>query len=195
MMTLQQLAAAISQRSEGRYEVQLAGEMELPEVEHASLILRLKRARIEKAGWRTVLLIELPSHLAQEAHQWAASIRDVLPEPETSDLFMFLILQEATHDEAIRIETDDRFCRKVVARQQETPMEFLDRTFLAALDPPGNVETLSDPLVAALQALSSAQSWTKDHIDFWKTELLSTTNGADVARSLRASMTGSEDQQ
>ncbi len=74
-------------------------------------------------------------------------------------------------------------------------MEFLDRTFLAALDPPGNVETLSDPLVAALQALSSAQSWTKDHIDFWKTELLSTTNGADVARSLRASMTGSEDQQ
>ncbi len=195
MMTLQQLAAAISQRSEGRYEVQLADEMELPEIEHASLILRLKRARIEKAGWRTVLLIELPSHLAQEAHQWAASIRDVLPEPETSDLFMFIILQEATHDEAIRIETDDRFCRKVVARQQETPMEFLDRTFLAALDPPGNVETLSDPLVAALQALSSAQSWTKDHIDFWKTELLSTTNGADVARSLRASMTGSEDQQ
>ncbi|MFU3684665.1 ABC-three component system middle component 1 [Pseudomonas aeruginosa] len=195
MMTLQQLAAAISQRSEGRYEVQLADEMELPEVEHASLILRLKRARIEKAGWRTVLLIELPSHLAQEAHQWAASVRDVLPEPETSDLFMFIILQEATHDEAIRIETDDRFCRKVVARQQETPMEFLDRTFLAALDPPGNVETLSDPLVAALQALSSAQSWTRDHIDFWKTELLSTTNGADVARSLRASMTGSEDQQ
>lgn len=195
MMTLQELAAAISQRSEGRYEVQLADEMELPKVEHASLILRLKRARIEKAGWRTVLLIELPSHSAQAAHQWAASIRDVLPEPETSDLFMFIILQEATHDEAIRIETDDRFCRKVVARQQETPMEFLDRTFLATLDPPGNVETLSDPLVAALHALSSAQSWTKDHIDFWKTELLSTTNGADVARSLRASMTGSEDQQ
>lgn len=195
MMTLQQLAAAISQRSEGRYEVQLANEMELPEVDHPSLILRLKRARIEKAGWRTVLLIELPSHAAQAAHQWAASIRDVLPEPETSDLFMFIILREATHDEAIRIETDDRFCRKVVARRQETPMEFLDRTFLAALDPPGNVETLSEPLVAALQALSSAQSWTKNHIDFWKTELLSTTNGADIARSLRASMTSKEDQQ
>lgn len=74
-------------------------------------------------------------------------------------------------------------------------MEFLDRTFLAALEPPGNVETLSDPLVAALQALSSAQSWTADHIDFWKSELLSTASGADVARSLRASMTGSEDQQ
>ncbi|MBD9616247.1 ABC-three component system middle component 1 [Pseudomonas sp. PDM07] len=195
MMTLQQLAAAIRQRAEGRYEVQLADEMELPEVDHDSIILRLKRAHIEKAGWRTVLLIELPSHSAQAAHQWAASVRDVLPEPETSDLFMFMILRETSPDEAIRIETDDRFCRKVVARQQETPMEFLDRTFLAALEPPGNVETLSDPLVAALQALSSAQSWTRDHIDVWKTELLSTASGADVARSLRASMTGSEDQQ
>jgi len=195
MMTLQQLAAVIHQRAEGRYEVQLADEMELPEVDHDSLILRLKRARIEKAGWRTVLLIELPSHSAQAAHQWAASVRDVLPEPETSDLFMFMILREASHDEAIRIETDDRFCRKVVARQQETPMEFLDRTFLAALEPPGDVETLSDPLVAALQALSSAQSWTADHIDFWKSELLSTASGADVARSLRASMTGGEDEQ
>jgi hypothetical protein len=195
MMTLQQLTAAISLRAEGRYEVQLADAMEFPEVDHASQILRLKRARIDKAGWRTVLLIELPSHAVQAAHQWAANVRDVLPEPETSDLYMFIILGDTTHDEATRIETDDRFCRKVVARQQETPIEFLDRTFLAALDPPGEVETLSDPLVAALQALSSAQSWTKDHIDFWKTELLLTTNGADVARSLRESMAGSEDQQ
>jgi len=194
MMTLQQLITATSLRAEGRYEVHQADAMELPEVDHPSQILRLKRARIKKAGWRTILVIELPSHSVQEAHQWSANVRDVLPEPETSDLYMFIILRDTTHDEATRIETDDRFCRKVVARQQETPMDFLDRTFLAALDPAGNVETLSDPLAAALQELSSDQSWTKDHIDLWKTELLSTTNGADVARSLRASMTGNEDQ-
>ncbi|HEY1030094.1 ABC-three component system middle component 1 [Ectopseudomonas chengduensis] len=195
MMTLQQLAEAIRQRAEGRYEIQLADELELPEVDQDSLILRLKRAYLEKAGWRTVLLIELPSQSAQAAHQWAASVRDVLPEPETSDLFMFMILQDASHDEAIRIETDDRFCRKVVARQQEAPNDFLDRTFLAALEPPGNAEALSDPLAAALQALSSTQSWTRDHIDVWKSELLSTASGADVVRSLRASITRSEDQQ
>lgn len=195
MMTLQQLAAAISRRAEGRYEVHLADSMELPEVEHTSEILRLKRARIDKAGWRTVLLIEIPSHAVQAAHQWAADVRDVLPEPETSDLYMFLVINGASNDEAVRIETDDRFCRKVVVRQQETPMDFLDRTFLAALDPPGDVETLSDPLLAALKALSSAKPWTDDHIDLWKTELLSTTNGADVVRSLRESMAGSEDQQ
>ncbi|HDS1738275.1 hypothetical protein NPS49_05830 [Pseudomonas putida] len=195
MMKLQQLIAAVGQRVEGRYEIQLADDMGLPEVEYPSQILRLKRARLANAGWRTVLLIELPSPAVQAAHQWAANIRDVLPEPETSDLYMFLVLQDTTHDEATRIETDDRFCRKVVVRQQETPMEFLDRTFLAALDPPGDVEKLSDPLAAAFQALSSAQTWTRDHIDFWKMELLSSTNGADVARSLRASMAGSEDQQ
>lgn len=195
MMTLQQLATAISLRSKGRYELQPKDKIELPETDHSSLILRLKRAHIEQAGWRTILLIELPSRSVQAAHQWAASIRDALPEPETSDLFMFLILQEATPDEAIRIETDDRFCRKIVARPQETPMELLDRTFLAALEPPGNIETLSDPLVAALDALSSAHSWTKEHINLWKTELLSSMGGADIARSLRTSMTASKDQQ
>jgi hypothetical protein len=195
MMTFQQLKAAINQRAEGRYEVCLAKAMELPEVEHTSEILRLKRSSIDNAGWRTLLLIELPSKLVKAAHQWAADIRDVLPEPETSDLYMFIILRETTHDEATRIETDDRFCRKVVTRQEETAMQFLDRTFLAALDPSGNDETLSDPLVAALHALSSSQAWTKDHVDRWKTELLSTTNGADVARLLWESMTNSENQQ
>jgi len=195
MMTFQQLTAAINQRAKSRYDVHVAKPMELPKVEHTSEILRLRRTSLEKAGWRTLLLIELPSHSVQAAHQWAASIRDVLPEPETSDLYMFMILRDTTQDEATRIETDDRFCRKIVARQQETPVEFLDRTFLATLDPPGDGKKLSDPLVAALNSLSEAQPWTREHIDRWKTELLSTTNGADVARLLRKSMTGSKDEQ
>lgn len=102
MMIIQQLTAAISQRAEDRYEIQLADAIEFPEVEHTSQIWRLKRVGLEKAGWRTVLLIELPSHAVQAAHQWAASIRDVLPEPETSNLYMFIILLGTTPDEATR---------------------------------------------------------------------------------------------
>lgn len=195
MMTLQQLTSAISQRAERRYEVHLADAMELPEVEHTSKILRFKRARIDKAGWRTVLLIELPSSAVQSAHQWAADVRDVLPEPETSDLYMFLLISDVTNDEAARIETDDRFCRKIVARKSEAMMDFLDRTFLAALDPPGDVETLSDPLVSALNSLSAAHPWTDPHITTWKAELLSNTNGADFVRVLSDSLRSSEDQQ
>lgn len=195
MMKLQQLTAAISQRAEGRYEVHLADAVDLPEVEHSSEILRLKRSRIDKAGWRTVLLIELPSSAVQAAHQWAADVRDVLPEPETSDLYMFLVISDVTNDEATRIETDERFCRKIVARQSEAVMDFLDRTFLAALDPPGDVETLSDPLISALNSLSAAHPWTGPHITALKAELLSNTSGADVVRVLSDSLGSSEDQQ
>ncbi|MGQ7245520.1 ABC-three component system middle component 1 [Salinicola sp. V024] len=194
MMTLQQLAAAISQRAEGRYEVHVTDAMDLPGAEHTSEILRLKRSWIDKAGWRTVLLIELQSSAVQAAHQWAADVRDVLPEPETSDLYMFLLINDVTNDEAVRIETDDRFCRKVVARQSEDVMDFLDRTFLAALDPPGNVETLSDPLVSALKSLSDDLPWTAPYISVWKAELLSNTSGVDVVRVLSDSLRSSEDQ-
>lgn len=197
MMTLHQLADAIIQRVEGRYDVRSADAKEhtLPEVEHNSHVFRLKRSSIDGAGWRTVLLIELQLTSVQAAHQWAADVRDVLPEPETADLYMFLMISNITNDEAARIETDDRFCRKVVARESEGMMDFLDRTFLAALDPAGNVETLSDPLVSALSALSTAHPWTSPHISVWKEQLLSTKNGADVVKILNASLSGSEDVQ
>ncbi|MCH4814042.1 ABC-three component system middle component 1 [Vreelandella neptunia] len=195
MMTLQQLTSAISQRAEGRYEVHLTDALELPEVEHISKIIRLKRSRIDKAGWRTVLLIELPLSAVQTAHQWAADVREVLPEPETSDLYMFLLISDVTNDEAARIETDDRFCRKIVGRKSESIMDFLDRTFLAGLDPPGDVEKLSDPLVSALNSLSTAHPWTDPHIPLWKAELLSNTNGADFVRVLSESLRDSGDQQ
>jgi hypothetical protein len=197
MLTLHQLADAIIQRVEGRYVVRPAEavELTLPEAEHNSYALRLKRSSIDGAGWRTVLLIELPSASVQAAHQWAADVRDVLPEPETADLYMFLMISNITNDEAARIETDDRFCRKVVVRESEEAMDFLDRTFLAALDPAGDSETLSDPLVSALTALSTAHPWTSPHIIDWKEQLLSTNTGADVVRTLNASLSGSEDQQ
>jgi hypothetical protein len=82
-----------------------------------------------------------------------------------------------------------------VVRESEEAMDFLDRTFLAALDPAGDSETLSDPLVSALTALSTAHPWTSPHIIDWKEQLLSTNTGADVVRTLNASLSGSEDQQ
>ena len=195
MMTLEDLTTAISQRAENRYQVQAAEAIELPDVDHPSTILRLKRQRNTNAGWRTVLLIEVPSSSLQAAYQWSADIRDVLPEPETSDLYMFMLIGDISDNEAARIETDDRFCRKVVARQLEDALDFLDRTFLAALDPPGNVETLSDPLISAFKAMVKSHPWTGRHMAVWKTELLSTSNGGDVVQILSDSVISSENQQ
>jgi hypothetical protein len=75
----------------------------LPEVEYDSHVLRLKRSHIERAGWRTVLLVELPLTALQAANQWAADVRDVLPEPETADLYMFLMISGIAKDDAARI--------------------------------------------------------------------------------------------
>jgi len=195
MMTLEDLTAAISQRAENRYQVQVAEAFELPEADYPSIILRLKRQRNTNAGWRTVLLIELPSSSLQVAYQWSADVRDVLPEPETSDLYMFMLIGDISDNEAARIETDDRFCRKVVPRQSEVALNFLDRTFLAALDPPGNVETLSDPLVSAFKAMVKTHPWTGRHMVAWKAELLSTANGGDVVQIMSDSVISSESPQ
>lgn len=183
MLTQQELASEIIQRAVGRYEVcpPDVTERMLPEVAHESLILRLKRSNIERAGCRTILLIELPETALPAANQWAADVRDVLPEPEAADLYMFLMISRITVDDAARIEADDRFCRKIVVRESEAAGDFLDRTFLAALDPAGDAETLSDPLVSALNVLSTARPWSAPHIPAWRTQLLTDQNAADVA--------------
>ena len=195
MMTLEDLMTAINQRAEGRYDVQVADAIELSEVNYPSVILRLKRCGSANAGWRTILLIRLPSDSLQAAHRWSADIRDILPEPETSDLYMFMLIGDISNNEAARIETDDRFCRKVVARQSEDTLDFLDRTFLAALDPPGSLETLSDPLASAFKKMAESHPWTGQHMLAWKAELLSPNNGGDVVQLMRGSMTASENQQ
>lgn len=194
MLTLQELTSAIIQRVEGRYDVcpRDVTELILPEVKYGSHVLRLKRSHIERAGWRTVLLIELPLTALQAANQWAADVRDALPEPETADLYMFLMISGIAKDDAARIETDDRFCRKVVVRESEAAGDFLNRTFLAALDPAGDVETLSDPLVSALNTLSNEYPWSAPYIAAWRTQLLTNQNGADVVRVLIGSLSESE---
>ncbi|MCW4649626.1 ABC-three component system middle component 1 [Pseudomonas aeruginosa] len=196
MLTLQDVVEAIQQRAEGRYDVRSAEaeHLELPCVELSSAAYRLKRSRIVDAGWRTILLAELPLEevSVQAAFRWAADVRDVLPEPETADLYMFLVIAGISQEEAARIETDDRFCRKVVARESECPTDFLDRTFLAALEPPGDTETLSDPLMSALSSLSAAHPWTSNYLDAWKESLLSKSTGADVAQSINTAAFGGE---
>lgn len=194
MLILQEVASAIIQRVEGRYDVCPCDvtELMLPEVDYQADVIRLKRSHIEKAGWRTILLIELPLTALQAANQWAADVRDVLPEPETADLYMFLMISGIAKDDAARIETDDRFCRKVVVRESEAAGDFLNRTFLAALDPAGDVETLSDPLVSALNALTKAHPWSAPHLAAWKEELLTNRNGADVVRVLIDSLSEDE---
>ncbi|WP_338884791.1 ABC-three component system middle component 1 [Aeromonas hydrophila] len=199
MLTIPEMVAAISKRAEDRYEVSLSDTLELasPSIDIYSAMVQLKRANREGAGWRTVLIAAFPFDLAkiQGAFRWAADVRDMLAEPQTADLYMFMLVEGIASEDAARLETDDRFCRKVVVREQEDVDSFLDRTFLATLSPAGNSDNISDPVLTSLGSLSLAHPWVKPHIETLRELLLSGQSGVDIAEALKMAAFGDEDSQ
>ncbi|QWZ85130.1 MULTISPECIES: ABC-three component system middle component 1 [Aeromonas] len=199
MLTIPEMVAAISKRAEDRYEVSLSDTLELasPSIDIYSAMVQLKRANREGAGWRTVLIAAFPFDLAkiQGAFRWAADVRDMLAEPQTADLYMFMLVEGIASEDAARLETDDRFCRKVVVREQEDVDSFLDRTFLATLSPAGNSDNISDPVLTSLGSLSLAHPWVKPHIETLRELLLSGQSGVDIAEALKIAAFGDEDSQ
>lgn len=89
MPTIQELITAITQRAEGRYEVHVPdmNDMVSPSIDFGTAAVRLKRLKLVKAGWRTVLITECPYGVEyiQSAFRWAADVRDMLAEPQTVD--------------------------------------------------------------------------------------------------------------
>lgn len=186
MTPIEVVKDAIQVRAQGRFifdstdsELKLFSKIENIDV------CKIRRDRAE-SGWRTILLagVDYSSERIQAALHWAASVREQLPEPETSDLYMFLIVDGIEAEEAARIETDDRFCRKVVKRPSETELEMLDRTFLAALTPYGDTGEIGDPLQTALMSLSDKYPWTTPLLPKWRELLLSGKSGSELAKSL-----------
>lgn len=189
MLTINEMMAAIVARAEGRYDVSCIESdlLSLSSDASKSGVCRLRRLSAG-AGWRTILISTLvfdPASL-QAARRWAADVRDVLPEPQTADLYMFLLIEDIPKEEAARIETDDRFCRKVVLRTSETANDFLDRTFLATLSPTGESGIIGDPLLAALAAMADKHPWTETQLPVWRELLLSGKSGSEVAQELDA---------
>lgn len=199
MLTIPEMVAAISKRAEDRYEVSLSDTLELasPSIDIDSAMVQLKRANREGAGWRTLLIAAFPFDLAkiQGAFRWAADVRDMLAEPQTADLYMFMLVEGIASEDAARLETDDRFCRKVVVREQEDVDSFLDRTFLATLSPAGNSDNISDPVLTSLGSLSFTHPWVKPHIETLRELLLSGQSGVDIAEALKIAAFGDEDSQ
>ncbi len=188
MMTIQGVIEAIIKRAEGRYETPVIDQdlFDFPDSGVDFKICRLKRSNSPSAGFRTILIVDLPfnSLSIQAAFRLAADFRDILPEPQTADLYMFMLIRNIPLEDAARIETDDRFCRKVVAREFEEADDFLDRTFLSAPSSAASSESLNDPLLAALASLGDAHPWTVNHLDSWRNSLLSGKNGSEIANDL-----------
>ncbi|MEE4888672.1 ABC-three component system middle component 1 [Pseudomonas alliivorans] len=199
MLTIDEVVAAILSRAEDRYEVYFpnATEVAASWTDINSIAIQLKRVNREGAGWRTVLITAFSYDVAkvQGAFRWAADVRDNLAEPQTADLYMFMLIEGVTSEDAARLETDDRFCRKVVVREGEIAGSFLDRSFLATLSPSGSLESISDPLLASMGTLGLTHSWVLPHLEAWRELLLSGQSGSDVADALKVVAFGEEDSQ
>jgi len=196
MLTIPEMVAAISKRAEGRYEVALSDfDPASPSVEIVSTTVQLKRVNREGAGWRTVLIAAFPFDSAkiQGAFRWAADIRDMLAEPQTADIYMFMLIEGIASEDAARLEADDRFCRKIVVRGQEDAESFLNRSFLATLSPASSSsDNINDPLLASLDSLGQAHSWVVPHREKWRELLLSGQSGGDIAEALKVAAFGDE---
>lgn len=188
MLKVSEIVAAISKRAEGRYEAaspeKLEADPTLAGFELATV--QLRRISQPGAGWRTILIAAFPfdSGSIQAAFRWAADVRDMLAEPQTADLYMFLAIEGIASEDAARLETDDRFCRKIVAREEEDVESFLDRSFLATLSPSDSSDSISDPLSTSLAALVAAYAWIEPHRDTWRGLLLSGQSGSEIAEAL-----------
>jgi len=195
-MPTKNIIEAIQTRSHGRFIVSTEhSELMSSGIEYVreATVCRLRREG-GRGGWRTILIavLDFNSNAVHSVARWAADVRDKLPDLEAADLYMFLLFDSIPDEDAARIETDDRFCRKVVLRNNESETELLDRTFLAALTPNGESTTIGDPLETALLAMGEKHVWTSAHLKTWRTLLLSGLSGSDLAKALNSAQSSGE---
>ncbi|MDP2308688.1 MAG: hypothetical protein Q8P18_21890 [Pseudomonadota bacterium] len=185
-MTSEQWVALLHARVAGRFEFEgdevgcvTLRKLAPPHLEDAAVV-RLRRAAA--SGHRTVLVVSCDNGGIGNALRWAASVRDALPEPEPADLYLILDAPCAVEVGA-RLEADDRFCRRFVIREKESPEELLERTFLRGTRVDASANAPHEPLAAALASvpgigLSLAASW--------RVALLGGATGTDLFELLLA---------
>lgn len=137
---------------------------------------------------KTILIAELKeiSELKDVLH-WTASVKDILLDPESSDLYLFVIFEtdDITLEESLRIESTEQFCRKYVQRPNKTVNEFIERTFLSRINSTKQDAEHIDPLNNALLLTEKNNKWfTKEEQLKWKNLLLSNKTGYDLVELL-----------
>jgi hypothetical protein len=116
--------------------------------------------------FKTLLIASITSkEYLKDALKWAALSKDLLLDPETADIYLFIIWSgecKPSIEECLRIEASEDFCRKFVLRPNETEQSFVDRTFVTKLETPVPVDLGQDPLLSAFSGLEEQFTWFDD---------------------------------
>lgn len=187
MTKIDEIAAAIELRAYDRFEVRR--ESNFPSDEHSGdvspIVLSLRRKGRE-TGSRTILVVQARNEREslRKAFMISADARDSLAEPEASDLYMIMSIDGVSDQDAARIETDDRFCRKYVLREGEDALSLLDRSFLVSGQGESQLTVISDPFRVALTSVAEAHPWVRDHVEWWRGSLLSGDGSGELVDRL-----------
>lgn len=157
-------------------------------------VLIARRTCRGNGGRRTILVANADSlNTAGAALHWTAAVRDVLPEPATADIYLFLEIESASLDDCLRLEADDQYCRKYVKRPDESGELFLSRTFLAAPVAPRRVGEMADPLSASLLQTAKLHSWfSPKEQRHWRQALMSGAAGQELAVRILDNASGAD---
>nr|WP_314545717.1 ABC-three component system middle component 1 [uncultured Massilia sp.] len=184
MMKNPEIEAQVRNRAQNRFEVSVDKSLALlaePSLADVSA-LKLRRVTKPDSSGRTVLLAVIDKvEDWKTVSRWTAQVRDMLPEPDTSDLYLILLAEEFSSHNCSRIEADEKFCRKYVTSSLEEIPSLLDRTFLAPLSASGTGEGIVDPVTSAFQSTQAKHAWLTNTVhDHWLRSFLSEKQGKDL---------------
>lgn len=138
--------------------------------------------------WKTLLIGSIGSDNLRDVLQWAALCKEVLLDPETSDIYLFIMWfgdNSPSIEECLRIEANEDFCRKFVLRPGETIESFIERTFLKKIETPQPLDLGQDPLITAFSGLEEHFSWFDEaEKTRWKEAFNSGASGSDLFDAL-----------
>lgn len=194
MVNIEKLVLKIEDIAINRFDFQKEGEVidEILLSSNDALLdkttLRIRRSSNSLGGWRTLLLSSISDkEEILNVIKWAAACRDLLTEPEASDLYLFIDASRCnlSIEEATKIESSEQFCRKYVTRPDESFPEFLKRTFLQPVIGDDSHTNISDPLLDALKKTGEEYSWfTEENQMLWRKAFLSGASGNDLVDML-----------
>jgi hypothetical protein len=150
-------------------------------------VLILNRTPTVGAGKTLLLASSTPSAHVEEILMWCAYAKGNLPDPESADLYLFLIYDDPIPDldSCLQIEADELYCRKYLLRPNERLDDLLNRSFLSEPGEASAGQQRSDPLKQALLDTAANYSWLNGaEIDRWREILLSDNGGYELAHLL-----------
>lgn len=196
-MTFEQFSAHISNNVQDRFSLEIQGNIEaemltlFPENIGDRQVLRFYRQHSSDTlspYMKTLLMVGVTTDNLRNILQWAALCKEVLLDPETSDIYLFIMWLDKgkpSIEECLRIEANEDFCRKFVLRPNETIESFIERTFLKKVDAPQPLDLGQDPLMSAFSGLEEHFSWFDEaEKTRWKEAFDSGASGSDLFDAL-----------